>query len=308
MKFAGISILPEVEPNQAPFWRQALRGFSQCAFQCNELTALFFIAGATIFNWRMGVAYVVSVIIATAVAKLMRGNEELLGLGLFGFNSGLMGLALMNFFHPGAALWLWAPILAAVVSALTVGMARWLPIPFLAAPFIVTFWVIWPLTGVMGLDKVDLGAFPDAPVTLIGATVSALGATLFASGPLVGLFFLAGVLVSSWRFAVVAVMGAALASSLAAHVNAPGAAINSGFIGFNAVLAAMATFAMISNDLRMAALAALGATWIFSIVSRLGIAPALASGFVLTVWLILALGRLNVWFNKQPVAPGSENG
>jgi urea transporter len=308
MKFAGISILPEGEPSEASFWRQVLRGFSQCAFQCNELTAVFFIAGAAIFNWRMGAAYMASVPIATVTARILRGNAELLGLGLYGFNSGLMGLALANFFHPSLAMWCWVPVMAAVVAAVTVGMARWLPFPFLAAPFIIVFWAIWPLTDVMGLEKVDLGAFPHAPLTFIAATVADLGATLFASGPLTGLFFLVGVLVSNWRFAVVALMGAALASSLASHVGAPGAAINSGFVGFNAVLAAMATFALISNDLRMAALAALGATWIFSFVSRLGVAPALASGFVLTVWLIMLAGWLNVQFNGKGPQGTAETG
>ncbi len=298
MKFAGVSVLPEVDPGQAPFWRQVLRGYSQCAFQANELTALFFITAATVFNWRMGAAYVVSVVLATLVAKLLRGNAELLGLGLYGFNSGLMGLALMNFFQPSPELWCWVPVLAALVAALTITMARWLPFPFLAAPFIATFWIIWPLADVMGLEKVDLGAFPHAPVKFIAATVSALGAALFASGPVAGLIFLAGVLVSNWRHAVVALMGAALAASLATHVGAPGVAINSGFVGFNAVLAAMATYALVSTDLRLAALAALGATWIFSFVSRLGVAPALASGFVLTVWLILLGGWLNPRFNR----------
>ncbi len=306
MKLAGIPLLPEVDPSRAPFWRQVLRGFSQCAFQANELTALFFITAATFFNWRMGAAYVVSVVVATLVAKLLRANAELLGLGLYGFNSGLMGLALTNFFHPGLALWCWVPVLAALVAALTIAMARWLPFPFLAAPFIVTFWILWPLADVMGLEKIDLGAFPHAPVTFIAATVSALGATLFASGPVVGLIFLAGVLVSNWRHAVVALMGAALAASLAAHVGAPGTAINSGFVGFNAVLAAIATYALISTDLRFAALAALGATWIFSIVSRLGVAPALASGFVLTVWLILLVGWLNPRFNRAELRSTAE--
>ena len=105
MKLAGISVLPEVDPGKPPFWRQVLRGFSQCAFQTNELTALFFIITATLFNWRMGAAHVVSVVLATIVAKLSRGNPELLGLGLYGFNSGLMGLALANFFQPDLALW-----------------------------------------------------------------------------------------------------------------------------------------------------------------------------------------------------------
>jgi len=299
MKLAGISVLPEVDPSQAPFWRQVLRGFSQCAFQVNELSALFFIVAATYFNWRMGAAFVISVVIATAVARLLRANPDLLGLGLFGFNSGLMGLALANFFQPGLALWGWVPVVAAIVALVSIAMARWLPIPFLAAPFIVTFWALWPLAEVMGLEKIDLGAFARDPVTFVAATVSALGAALFASGPVVGLIFLAGVLVGNWRHAVVALMGAALAASLAAHVGAPGAAINSGFVGFNAVLAAIATYALVSNDLRMAALAALTATWIFSFVSRLGMAPALASGFVLTVWLILLMGWLNGRFNPK---------
>lgn len=298
MHLAGIAVLPDVEPSQAPFWRQLLRGFSQCAFQANEISALFFIAAATWFNWHMGAAYVVSVLVATVVARLLRANAELLGLGLFGFNSGLMGLALANFFQPGLALWGWVPVLAALVAAVTIAMASWLPIPFLAAPFIATFWAVWPLADAMGLVKIDLGSFPAAPLTFIAATVAALGATLFASGPVAGLIFLAGVLVSDWRHAVVALLGAALAASLAAHVGAPGAAINSGLVGFNAVLAAMATYALVSADLRMAALAALGATWIFSFVSRLGVAPALASGFVLTVWLILLAGWLNGRFNR----------
>ena len=117
--------------------------------------------------------------------------------------------------------------------------------------------------------------------------------------PGVGLLFLAGVLVSNWRHAVVALIGAALAATLAAHVGAKGTAINSGFIGFNAVLAAMATYALVAADLRLAALAALFATWIFGYVGRNMPAPALASGFVLTVWLILLLGWLNPRFNGE---------
>jgi urea transporter len=299
MKLAGVQILPEVAPSQMPFWRQVLRGFSQCAFQANELTALFFIAAATLFNWRMGAAYVASVVIATIVAKLLRGIPDLLGLGLYGFNSGLMGLALANFFKPSMALWVWVPIMAVVVAAATVAMARWVRIPFLAAPFIGMFWVLWSLAEMMGLEKIDLGAFPDAPVAFLNATIGALGATLFASSTIVGLLFLAGVLISNWRHAVVALMGAALAASLAAHVGAKGTAINSGFVGFNAVLGAMATYALVAPDLRLAAMAAVFATWIFSYVGRNMPAPALASGFVLTVWLIILLGWLNPRFNEE---------
>jgi urea transporter len=299
------AILPDVEPSQAPFYRQVLRGFSQCAFQAHELTALFFITAATLYNWRMGAAYVVSVLVATVVARLLRGNADLLGLGLYGFNSGLMGLALANFFSPGPALWGWVPVMAAVVAAVAVAFSRWLPFPFLAAPFITVFWALWPLAETMGLQKIELGAFPDAPVDLLHGTIAALGATLFASGPIVGLLFLAGVLVSNWRHGVVALMGALLAASLAAHVGAKGTAINSGFIGFNAVLGAMATYVLVAADLRLAALAAIFSTWIFSFVGRNLPAPALASGFVLTVWLIMLMGWLNPRFNTEAPQPAT---
>jgi urea transporter len=250
----------------------------------------------------MGVFYMISVVVATVVGRLLRGNAELLGLGLFGFNSGLMGLALGSFFVPGTALWIWVPVVAALVAAVTIAMARWVPVPFLAAPFIGSFWVLWPLAETMGLQKVDLGAFPDAPVAIIEATVVALGATLFASAAKSGLLFLAGVLISNWRHAVVALLGALLAASLAAHVGAPGTAINTGFIGFNAVLAAIATYVLVAPDLRLSALAAFFATWIFSYLGRHVPAPALASGFVLTVWLIMLVGRLNPRFNGEQAA------
>jgi urea transporter len=306
MKLFGIQILPEVELEAVPFWRQVLRGFSQCAFQSNELTALFFIGATALFSWRLGAAYVLSVILATLTARLLRGKPDLLGLGLYGFNSGLMGLALANFFVPSGAVWINVVVLAVVVAAVTVALARWLPFPFLAAPFIATFWLLWPLAETLGMQKVQLGAFPDAPVEFFNATVAALGATLFASGPIVGLLFLAGLLVSNWRHAVVALIGAALAATLAAHVGAKGTAINSGFIGFNAVLGALATYVIVAADLRLAALAALFSTWIFSYVSRNVPAPALASGFVFTVWLILLIGWLNPRFNSELVKRSAE--
>ncbi|MFL6661306.1 MAG: urea transporter [Rhizobacter sp.] len=302
MKVFGTTWLPELEPAQVPLWRQVMRGFSQCAFQAHELTGLFFIAAVALYNPRMALFYVLSVLLGTLTTRVLKGDPVLLGLGLFGFNSGLMGLALGNFFAPAPAMYAWVPLLAVVVGAVTVAMARWLPFPFLAAPFILTFWVVWPLAGAMGMQAIDLGAFPDAPVLLPAATITALGSTLFAATVVSGVLFLAGVLVSSWRHALVALFGALLAAALAAHVGAKGAMINSGFIGYNAVLAALAAYVVVAADLRLAALAALVSTWIFSFIGRHAPVPALASGFVLTVWVILLMGWLNPRFQEHRTA------
>jgi urea transporter len=300
MKVFGQQILPDIEPQDAPIGRQILRGYSQCAFQAHELTALFFIAGVSIYNWQMAMFYILSVIIATFVARAMNADKVLLGLGLFGFNAGLMGLALGNFFVLSVFLWIWVPILAAAVTVVAVLLSRHLPFPFLAAPFILMFWIIWPLTGIMGIEPIDLGDFPDGKVAILKATVLALGSTLFASNLIVGILFFIGVALSNWRHAVVAVIGAALAATVAAYVGtASGEAINSGFIGFNAVLAAIAAYALVGQDLRLACLAAFFATWFFSMVNKYWPEPALASGFVFAVWLIILLSYINPRFSGE---------
>ena len=113
MSVMTAQLLPQVAPDKTPFWRQCLRGFSQCAFQCNEITGLVFILAVGVHNWRMAVFYVIGVILGTLVCRLLGGDRTLLGLGLFGFNSGLMGLALGNFFVANTALWIAVVILAA---------------------------------------------------------------------------------------------------------------------------------------------------------------------------------------------------
>ena len=300
MSVMGAEILPKVALEETPLWRQCLRGFSQCAFQCNEVTGLAFILAVAVHSWRMAVFYVISVILGTLVARLLGGDPTLLGLGLFGFNSGLMGLALGNFFVSDTALWIAVLILACIVGAVTVAMARWLPIPFLAAPFIVTFWVLWPVKSSVGLHAINLGAFGDSHVRFILATFSALGSALFAASAISGLLFLLGILIANWRHAVIAAIGALVAALLAAHVGAAGDMINSGFIGFNAVLAAVATYELVAADLRLVLLAAMTSTWIFSFINRTWPSPALASGFVLTVWGIMLLGWLNSRFRPDP--------
>lgn len=283
------------------FGRQVLWGFSQCAFQVNEMTGLLFIAAVAVFDWRMAIFYVVSGAVGTLAAKALRGEDALLNLGLYGFNSALMGLALAAFFQASPASWACMPIFAVVTAAVTVVMSKRVPFPFLAAPFIVTFWVVWPLAEILGLSVVDFGAFPHAPVTWVPAFITALGSALFVPSMISGLLILAGIAIANWRQAIVAVIGAAIAAALAAQAGAPGAAINSGFIGFNGVLAALAAYNVIAADLRLVALASVLSTWLASYVYRGAPVPVLASGFVLAIWLMLLLGWLNPRFaGKEP--------
>jgi urea transporter len=285
---------------QLPFWRQALRGFSQCAFQANEITGVMFVAAvAASLNWRMAAYYVIAVVTGTAVARLLGGIGDLLDLGLYGFNSGLMGLALGNFFQPDEIVWLWVVVFAAVAAALTVGMSRWLPVPFLAAPFIVTFWAAWPLAESFGLTKINFGAFPDIPVQWTHSIIAALGSALFVPSLLSGAIFVVGIAISNWRHAIVAAIGALVANALAEVAHALGGAINLGFVGFNGVLAALAAYVIVAADLRLAILGSLLATWFAAYIYRSAPVPMLAAGFVLGIWAMLLLDWLNPRFTGK---------
>jgi urea transporter len=73
-----------IAPNIAiQLGRRVLCGFSQCAFQANEITGVLFIAAVAVFNWRMAIFYVISGVIATLVASALNGHKELLDLGSF---------------------------------------------------------------------------------------------------------------------------------------------------------------------------------------------------------------------------------
>lgn len=308
MTVLGLEVLPDLADGPVPYWRQCLRGLSNCAFQTNEFTGALFVLAVALYSWHMAIYYVVSVIIATEVARLARGVPHLytdlmgvfLDIGLMGFNAALMGLALGNFFEKGTALYIAVVVLAVVVEIVNLVLARWLPIPFLAAPFIATFWLFWPISSHVGVHAIPLGDFPDEPVHFIQASFFSMGSTLFSPKIIAGVLFLGGVLVANWRHAVVAAMSAAVAVALAQHVHVVGGAVNTGFIGFNAVLAGLATYALVAEDLRVALLGALLGTWLFSFITRNAPFPALASGFVLAVWAILLLGWLNPRFVGRP--------
>ncbi len=280
-----------------------MRGFSQCAFQANEITGACFIAAAAIYNWRMAAYYVIAVVIGTLLARVLKGIPDLTDLGLYGFNSGLVGLALGNFFQPVPMLWLWVVVFGAVAAAITVLMSKTLPFPFLAAPFILTFWAIWPLASTLGITPIDFGPFPKIPVTFGPSVIIAAGAALFVPTLLTGAIFVAGIAISNWRHAIIALLGALIANAQGVHAGVAGGAINFGFVGFNGVLAALAAYVIVAADLRIAILASLVATYMASVIFRNLQLPILASGFVLAIWFILFLAWLNPRFVGKSLAP-----
>lgn len=296
----GRTVLPPAPAGHAPYWRLSLRSIAQLAFQSNEVTAVVFLAAVSAYGLVTGLWQQVPLLLIGALA----GNAAALGtaralgtqaelpmqIGLYGFNSCLIGLALGNFYEVNVALWIWAIGLAALIGALTAAGDRFIPFPILAWPFIIPFWIVYALDDNLGLQRAELPPWETGgDIFYLQAAVASVGSSLFAGVLLAGVLYLVGLALSNWRHALLALAGGLIGSAVAAFFDAPSGAILSGFTGFNAVLAALGVYVLCGEDVRLAVSGAVMATLLMGVVIQTGLQP-LASGFVLATWLIMFLG------------------
>ncbi|PKT99548.1 Urea transporter, partial [Neisseria meningitidis] len=122
-----------------------------------------------------------------------------------------------------------------------------------------------------------------------------LGQALFSPSIWSGLLFLAGILLSSWRHAVLAFLGATIGTAVSYYYgDVHSMNVNSGLYGFNGVLTAVAVYALCGGKLRLAILGALVATILTPAIAAVGL-QTVSAPFVFTTWLVLTLG----WIEQQ---------
>lgn len=141
-------IFPPVESGKVPYWRLVLRGFSQLCFQSNELTGLLFLIAVLIASPISAAYFLVAGMMAPAGRMLMGEHKATLETGLPGLNPGLVALLLPAFFHTGwTDIGMWAVLIICVaVSIVLVRVClAILPLPTIALPFLIVFWVLYAL-------------------------------------------------------------------------------------------------------------------------------------------------------------------
>ena len=72
----------------------------------------------------MAVFYVLSVLIATTVARLLNADRVLASLGALWLQLGPNGSGDGRFYQPNVALWVWVVVLAAVAAVVAVAMSK----------------------------------------------------------------------------------------------------------------------------------------------------------------------------------------
>jgi urea transporter len=303
------TVFPPVEAGQVPYWRLVLRGCSQLCFQSNELTGVFFLVAVLVASPIAFGYLLVAGIMAPAGRMLMGDKGAVLSTGLPGLNPCLIALALPAFFETGwTNLGMWVVLVVCV--AITIVLVRVclaiLPFPTLVLPFLIVFWTLYALAPDLEvLRPIKFGVLAPDTFHPLTAVLLSLGQALFSPSILSGVLFVIGVLVSNWRHAVLAVIGAVIGTAVSYYYrDVDAGSVNLGLYGFNGVLTAVGVFVLCGGKLRLAILGALLATIMTPAIVDLGV-QTLSAPFFFTTWLMLGLGWLeDTWFDvaQQPTS------
>jgi urea transporter len=291
-----------------------LRGIAQVMFQDNPLTGALFLAA---IGWgsyaagapRVAIAGLLAVVVATVTAQWLRVEQAPLRSGLYGYNGVLVGLALATFLGPGALMWVYVVLGAAVSVVVMLGTANAVK-PWgsaLTFPFVLTTWLLLLATyGFSGLAGVALPAgnvvtafqpYEASPLKLIDlvqGVLQSISQVFLKGSGIAALLLLAGLAVNSLAAAAFALAGAVVAVMTAHLFGAESELIAGGLLGFSPVLTAIALGTVFYRpSLRVAAYTALATVFTVIVQAALNVAltpfaiPALTAPFVLVTWLFL---------------------
>ncbi|MBS1626242.1 MAG: urea transporter [Bacteroidetes bacterium] len=218
-----------------------VKGIGQIMLQENKLTGLFFIIGLFVGNWQCAVAAIIGSAIGTITAALFQFNKNNINVGLYGFNSALVGIALISLFANILFVWVLI-IIGAIVVALVHHIFIEKRIPGYTFPFIVVTWLLFFLirqyTHIPPSDFVET-KFVQNQFNIFFSVTNGFGQVMFQSNKLSGILFFIGVLLNSPAAALYGFI-ASLAGFLFSLMHVQSITQSElGLFGFNALLTAI---------------------------------------------------------------------
>lgn len=291
------------------FLDSVLRGIGQVMLQNNSYAGLLFLLGIFYNSLLFGWAVLLGTAASTATAVVLGVNRAQVRAGLFGFNGALVAIALLYFLEPGMLAWGYVVLAAACTTVIMAALLHLLDtwkIPALTAPFVFTTLVFvlacarfgrLQSTGELptaGLPKAAMVEGIVTASTVVEGLLTGLAQVFFQGNAITGIFFAAGLLISSRQACAAAILGSFVGVLVAWGMGAAEPAIRSGAFGFNSVLTAIALgggcFVLTGASAAYGTLAVVTTAVVFAAMSAalqpLGM-PALTSPFVLVVWLFL---------------------
>ena len=121
-----------------------LHSYSVTFFSQNKLFG-FLLLLVSFLNLNAGIAGLVCVLFSLTLVNLLGYQKERIRMGLYSFNSLLLGIGFGSFFQLNPAFWIWITTACIFVVILTIVFTALLGkygLPVLTIPFIFTFWIV----------------------------------------------------------------------------------------------------------------------------------------------------------------------
>ncbi len=216
------------------------KGLGQIMLQENEITGFLFLVGIFVGSFKMGIAVMVSVCVATFAANIFKYNAENINKGFYGFNAALIGAALVLLYKLTLILWC-SIFIGAIASVVVQHFFITKRIPVFTLPFVVITWALFFLINKFIPEmKVSASVMNVLPEADFGIALRGYGQVIFQDNIIAGAIFFVGVFISSPIAALYGFFGAIIAVLIALPFSISIENIMLGLVSYNAVLCAIA--------------------------------------------------------------------
>ena len=246
------------------FLNEILNSYSQIFFSDNKVFAfiLILVSFADVYA---GLCGFLSVIVTSAIGRIIGFDAKVMSKGIYGYNSLLVGLSLGIYFSPGTVLYvlvILAAILTLFISVSLQGIIGKYGLPFLSMPFVLSAWIMTLGTRNMTFLSIsERGIFMMNELYTLGGNTFvqlydwwnnigfirplkiyfiSLGAILFQYNVLSGIIIAAGLLYYSRISFSLSLIGFFAAYLFYDFVGADITENNYSYIGFNYILTSIA--------------------------------------------------------------------
>lgn len=267
--------------------------------QAKAMTGTVFLLAIALNSWQLAAGALLGTSVSLIAAYLLQCKRSDIEQGLYGFNGGLVGIALVFFYGPNFTVFSLI-VLGAFFSSLLMQIMlkasktrKWALPPY-TAPFVISTWMMLAVANTLSIASGINNSHIIAPNEFFSLMLG-ISQVMFQDYWLSGLLFIVGIALSSWRAALWAVLGSALSLGFALLLEFPEHIVAQGLYGFNAVLVAIAAATRFSNT----CLIPLSGILISVIISHMFQhfeLPSLTAPFVLTMYLLIVLEKLSALY------------
>ncbi|ADV44346.1 urea transporter [Bacteroides helcogenes] len=266
------------------------RGIGQVMFQNNAASGGLMLIGIACNSWQLAILSVIGTLFSTMAASLFGYDKEEISNGLYGFNGALVGIAIGVFWEINIISMLLL-VSGSVLSVWIAGLFRHQSkLPGLTAPFVLVIWLLLIVFHYLlpALLLPPSANSSESAIKFIHSLGLSIGQVMFQGNVLSGLFFFLGILINSRLNAVYTILGAILPLFMVLHPHTDLEIWNSGLLGYNGVLCAIAL-----GDKTLKGGIQAGFSVMLSVVlqivgMQIGIVT-LTAPFVISVWVTMLL-------------------